>query len=62
MITKDDYLPYDRTKLSKSLGIDWDKIKLRDEAWFEVGSIFILFNLMFSLIMIPFRRQKLRSC
>lgn len=30
---------YDWTKISKSLGIEWGKIKLRDHIWFQVGGI-----------------------
>lgn len=37
MISKDSYLPYDRTKLSKVLGAPWESVKLRDEDWFKVN-------------------------
>ncbi|KAH8687431.1 hypothetical protein BGZ60DRAFT_465760 [Tricladium varicosporioides] len=39
MISSEGYLPIDRTKLSKALIDDPSKIALRDEAWFEDGSV-----------------------
>jgi NADPH-dependent 2,4-dienoyl-CoA reductase/sulfur reductase-like enzyme/nitrite reductase/ring-hydroxylating ferredoxin subunit len=39
VITKEGYLPIDRTKLSKALITDKTKIQWRDEDWFKTGSI-----------------------
>ncbi|KAH7313713.1 hypothetical protein B0I35DRAFT_452080 [Stachybotrys elegans] len=39
VISKEGYLPIDRTKLSKALITDVDKIAFRDKAWFESGAV-----------------------
>lgn len=36
MVTKDSYLPYDRTKLSKALKCKFDDIKIRNSTFFHV--------------------------
>ncbi|CAK7563008.1 MAG: Apoptosis-inducing factor 1 [Sporothrix epigloea] len=42
VITNEGYLPIDRPKLSKALIPDASKLQLRDEAWFESGSVSIV--------------------
>ncbi|RKF53844.1 Apoptosis-inducing factor 1 [Golovinomyces cichoracearum] len=44
MISSENYLPIDRTKLSKALIDDPSKIALRDESWFQNGSIKIIYD------------------
>lgn len=36
MITKENYLPYDRTKLSKALNADVNSILLRSQEFYDV--------------------------
>jgi len=37
LITKENYLPYDRTKLSKALGSDINSILLRSQEFYNVS-------------------------
>ncbi|CAM1501192.1 Fc.00g103540.m01.CDS01 [Cosmosporella sp. VM-42] len=39
VISNEGYLPIDRTKLSKALATDSDKLAWRDKAWFDSGSV-----------------------
>lgn len=39
MLTKEDFLPYDRPKLSKVMNIDGNKIVLRSKEYYEKGDI-----------------------
>lgn len=42
LISNEGYLPIDRTKLSKALLTDVDKVQWRDKDWFESGSVEIV--------------------
>lgn len=42
VVTNEGYLPIDRPKLSKALIADPSKVQLRDQAWFDSGSISIV--------------------
>ncbi|KAI1344682.1 monodehydroascorbate reductase [Xylariaceae sp. FL0016] len=42
IITKEGYLPIDRTKLSKALSTDPAKVEWRDADWFQSGSVEIV--------------------
>ncbi|XP_050443240.1 apoptosis-inducing factor 3-like isoform X2 [Adelges cooleyi] len=42
LITKDNYLPYDRTKLSKALNTDINSILLRSQEYYDNGDIEVL--------------------
>ncbi|TQS34352.1 hypothetical protein Golomagni_05267 [Golovinomyces magnicellulatus] len=44
MISSENYLPIDRTKLSKALIDEPSKLALRDESWFQNGSIEIIYD------------------
>ncbi|KOS19890.1 Apoptosis-inducing factor 1 [Escovopsis weberi] len=39
VISSEGHLPFDRTKLSKALIADYNKVALRDQAWFDRGSV-----------------------
>ncbi|KAI1894019.1 hypothetical protein AGOR_G00129680 [Albula goreensis] len=39
MVTKDELLPYDRTKLSKVMNVDWNNILLRQREFFQQHDI-----------------------
>lgn len=43
MISKDTNYPYDRTKLSKNPGVNWNDIKLREPEFFQVQNRIIVF-------------------
>lgn len=42
LVTREDQLPYDRPKLSKSLGVKPEQIYLRKAAWYEKANIDVL--------------------
>lgn len=47
LITKENYLPYDRTKLSKALGSDINSILLRTQEFYNVRHFFYNYEISF---------------